>query len=228
MHSVFWTLAKSHHRMPLGQQRGNVLPWENENTADTVPSAQQAGASDYSYNAFIQESTLDEIAFIGGADPLELRRRLMSPYPTATKLIDMIELMSDWKVPLPEGKARGFAFAFSSGTWIAQVIQLAEVADGLRVEKVFCVADAGFVRDERTLGAEIVSSIRSGLSSAIGADGRLQDPLIDVELLRNSTHVGGSGKLAAPLVASALANAVFALTGKRVRSVPLGDEVAFV
>jgi isoquinoline 1-oxidoreductase beta subunit len=227
MHSVFWTLAKSHHHMPPGQRRGNALPWENEDTADIVPQTADAGATDYSYNAFIQESTLDEIAFIGGADPMELRRRLMSPYPTAIKLIDRIELMSDWKASLPEGKARGFAFAFSSGTWIAQVIQLAQTAGGLEVEKVFCVADAGFVRDERMLGAEVVASIRSGLATAIGTDAGPQDPPIDVELLRNSTNIGGTGKLAAPLVASALANAVFALTGKRVRSVPLGDEVVF-
>lgn len=227
MHSVFWTLAESHNRMPPGQRRGDVLPWENEEAGRTVPQASGTAASDYSHNAFLQESTLDEIAFIGGADPLELRRRLMSPYPTAVKLIDRIELMSGWKMPLPESRARGFAFAFSSGTWIAQVVQLAETANGLHVEKVFCVADAGVVGDERRLGAEIVAGIHAGLSSAIGADRGPHVPTVDVELLRNAAHIGGTGKLAAPLVASALANAVFALTGKRLRSVPLGDEVAF-
>jgi isoquinoline 1-oxidoreductase beta subunit len=230
MHSVFWTLAKSHHQMPAGQRRGNALPWESETATDPRPQTSREGAVDYSHNAFIQESTLDEIAFIGGADPLELRRRLMSPYPAATRLIDAIEAMSDWQAPLPKGKARGFAFALSFGTWIAVVVQISEAEAGLRIEKVFCAADPGFVRDERCFRAEMASGIRAGLSVAIGPDSTIarHEPEVEVDLLRCSTHLGGNGKLIVPPVIPALANAVFALTGKRLRSMPLGDEVAFI
>jgi isoquinoline 1-oxidoreductase beta subunit len=230
MHSVFWTLAKSHNRMPSGQRRANALPWENDVATDMRPEAGQDGTADYSYNAFIQESTLDEIAFIGGADPLELRRKLMSPYPVATRLIDAVDSMSGWQAALPDGKARGFAFALSFGTWLATVVQVSEEAAGLRIEKVFCAADPGFVRDERSFRAELTSAIRSGLSAAIGFDGAAayREPEIELDLLRNSTHLGSNGKLIVPPVASALANAVFALTGKRLRSVPLSDEVNFV
>jgi isoquinoline 1-oxidoreductase beta subunit len=207
-----------------------MLPWENEAATDARPQIVREGAGDYSHNAFIQESTLDEIAFIGGADPLELRRRLMSPYPAATRLIDAIDAMSDWRTPLPEGKARGFAFALSFGTWIAAVVHISKEEAGLRIEKVFSAADPGFVRDERCFRAEMISAIRAGLAVAIGAENAIarHEPEIEVDLLRCSTHLGGTGKLVVPPVTPALANAVFALTGKRLRSMPLSDEVAFI
>jgi isoquinoline 1-oxidoreductase beta subunit len=230
MHSVFWTLAKSHHRLPAGQRRGNALSWESDVTANMAPQAVEEGAAGYSYNAFVQESTLDEIAFIGGVDPLELRRKLMSPYPAAIRLIDAVESMSDWQTPLPGGKARGFAFALSFGTWIAAIVEISGKEAGIRIEKAFCAADSGFVRDERSFRAHLTSAVRAGLSHATGADGSpaRHEPEIEVDLLRGATHPGGSAKLIVPPVVPALANAVFALTGKRLRSVPLSDEVAFV
>jgi isoquinoline 1-oxidoreductase beta subunit len=229
MHSVFWTLAKSHHRMPSGQRYGNAQPWEDDLSTDMGSQATRDGGADYSHNAFIQESTLDEIAFIGGADPLELRRKLMSPYPVAIRLIDAVGSMSGWQAPLPKGRARGFAFALSFGTWIAAIVQISAGGSGLHVEKVFCAADPGFVRDERSFRAELIAATRAGLSAAVGPDSAVagREAKIEIDLLRNSTHMGGNGKLVVPPIMPALANAVFALTGKRVRNMPLGDEVAF-
>lgn len=200
-----------------------------------------------SYNAFMHESFIDEIAVAGRIDSLELRRRLMAPYPVAMKLIDAVELMSDWKTPLPKGRARGFAFTLSFGTWVAEVVEVSEQESGIRVEKVFCAADAGVVLDERNFRAQMMSGIVYGLSAAIGqkitfSDGVVEQanfsdhdgmrmyqcPEIEVELLSNSKHMGGAGEPATPPVMPALANAVFALTGKRVRRMPLGEEVTFV
>jgi isoquinoline 1-oxidoreductase beta subunit len=200
-----------------------------------------------SYNAFMHESFMDEIAVAGKTDPIELRRKLMAPYPVATKLIDAVEAMSGWKTPLPKGKARGFAFTLSFGTWVAEVVQVSQEEAGIRIEKVFCAADAGVVLDERNFRAQMMSGIVYGLSAATGqkitfADGMVEQtnfsdhdgmrmyqcPEIEVELLSNSKHMGGAGEPATPPVMPALANAIFALTGKRVRRMPLGDEVTFV
>ena len=200
-----------------------------------------------SYNAFMHESFMDEIAASGKTDPLALRRKLMKPYPVALALIDKVAEMSDWDTPLPKGKARGFAFTLAFGTWVAEVVQLSQEEAGIRIEKVFCAADAGVVLDERNFKAQMMSGIIFGLSAAVGqkitfADGVVeqmnfsdhdglrmyQAPEIDIELLGNSPHMGGAGEPATPPVMPALANAVFALTGKRVRRMPLGDEVTFI
>ena len=200
-----------------------------------------------SYNAFMHESFMDEIAVAGKVDPLALRRKLMAPHEVAIKLIDAVESMSDWTSPLPKGKARGFAFTLSFGTWVAEVVQISQEEGGVRVEKVFCAADAGVVLDERNFRAQMMSGIIFGLSAAIGqkitfADGVVEQsnfsdhdgmrmyqcPQIEVKLLNNSNHMGGAGEPATPPVMPALANALFALTGKRVRRLPLGDETTFV
>jgi isoquinoline 1-oxidoreductase beta subunit len=200
-----------------------------------------------SYNAFMHESFIDEIAATAKKDPLELRRKLMAPYPVALKLIDAIEVMSDWKTPLPKDRARGFAFTLSFGTWVAQVVEISQQEAGIKVEKVYCAADAGAVLDERNFRAQMMSGIVYGLSAAIGqkitfADGAIEQmnfsdhdgmrmyqcPEIEVELLSNSTHMGGAGEPATPPVMPALANAVFALTGQRLRRMPFADDVTFV
>ncbi|MFM2282096.1 MAG: hypothetical protein RLZZ444_4327 [Pseudomonadota bacterium] len=201
----------------------------------------------YSYNAFMHESFIDEIAAAGKVDPLALRRKLMAPYPVATALLDKVAEMSGWSTPLPQGKARGIAFTVAFGTWVAQVVQVAQEEAGIRIEKVFCAADAGLVLDERNFSAQLMSGIVFGLSAAVGqkitfADGMVeqmnfsdhdglrmyQTPVIEIAFLANSEHMGGAGEPGTPPVMPALANAVFALTGKRVRRMPLADEVTFV
>jgi isoquinoline 1-oxidoreductase beta subunit len=200
-----------------------------------------------SYNAFMHESFIDEVAIAGKTDPLALRRKLMAPYPIATALLDAVAKMSGWKTPLPKGKARGLAFTLSFGTWVAQVVQVSQEESGIRIEKVFCAADAGLVLDDRNFRAQMMSGIIYGLSAATGqkitfADGVVEQqnfsdhdgmrmyqcPEIEVVLLGNSKHMGGAGEPATPPVMPALANAIFALTGKRVRRMPLFEEVTFV
>jgi len=200
-----------------------------------------------SYNAFMHESFLDEVATAGKTDPLALRQKLMAPYPVATALLDTVAIMSDWKTPLPKGKARGLAFTLSFGTWVAQVVQVGQEETGIRIEKVFCAADAGLVLDERNFRAQMMSGILYGLSAATAqkitfAEGMVEQqnfsdhdgmriyqcPEIEVELLSNSKHMGGAGEPATPPVMPALANAIFALTGTRIRRMPLFDSVTFV
>lgn len=200
-----------------------------------------------SYNAFMHESFIDEIAVAGKTDPLALRRKLMAPYPVATALLDKVADMSGWTTPLPAGRARGLAFTLSFGTWVAQVVEVSDRDGSVKIDKVYCAADAGLVLDERNYKAQMMSGIIFGLSAVMQqqitfADSVVeqqnygdhqplrmpQAPEIEIALLANSTHMGGAGEPGTPPVMAALANAVFALTGKRVRRMPLDGEVTFV
>jgi isoquinoline 1-oxidoreductase beta subunit len=201
----------------------------------------------YSYNSFMHESFIDELAHAGKIDPLDLRRKLMKDYPVALAVVEKAAAMSGWSTPLPKGKARGLAFCLAFGTWVAEVVQVAEVQGGIRVEKVFVAADPGTVLDERNFKAQMMSGVIYGLSAATAqqitfADGATeqqnfdtfdglrmyQAPAVEIEILTNSAHMGGAGEPATPPVMAALANAIFALNGKRVRKMPLNGEVTFV
>lgn len=200
-----------------------------------------------SFNGFFHEGFMDEIAVAGKLDPLELRRRLMTDYPTAVNVIDKVGTMSRWGETLPAGKAKGFAFTLSFGTWVAEVVQVADVGGKIRIEKVWCAADPGQVIDPAIFKAQMMSGIVYGLSSAIGeeitfADGAAQQsnfhdygpmrmyqcPEIEVGLLETAHRMGGAGEPGTPPSIPALANAVYALTGKRIRSMPLSKEAEFV
>jgi isoquinoline 1-oxidoreductase beta subunit len=200
-----------------------------------------------SFNAFMHESFIDEIAAAGKTDPLALRKRLMASYPVATALLDKVAAMSGWGTPLPAGRARGIAFTLSFGTWVAQVVEISDRDGSIKVDRVFCAADAGTVLDERNFKAQLMSGIIFGLSAAMQqqitfASGMVEqqnygdhDPLrmpqapeIEIDFLANSTHMGGAGEPGTPPVMAALANAIFALTGKRVRRMPFNADVTFV
>jgi isoquinoline 1-oxidoreductase beta subunit len=229
MHSVFWTLAKTDYGAAV-QGTDSRSAWAEDQASDIVPSRLHDDMQDLSYNAFIQESTLDEIAYAGGTDPLDLRRRLMSPYPAATRLIDAVARMSNWQEPVTRGKARGFAFAFSNGSWVAEVIEVSEAETGIRIDAVHCAVDAGPLADESIRRAVIEADIRRALREATGREirQRAEAPTIHVKLLKNAVRPGLGGAPAAQPIMPALANAVFALTGKRIRRTPLGDEIAFL
>jgi isoquinoline 1-oxidoreductase beta subunit len=200
-----------------------------------------------SFNAFMHESFIDEIAVAGKTDPVALRKTLMAPYPVAVALIDKVAAMSGWGTPLPAGRARGIAFTLSFGTWVAQVVEISDRDGSIKVDRVFCAADAGTVLDERNFKAQLMSGIIFGLSACMQqqitfADGVVEqqnyadhDPLrmpqvpeIEIAFLANSTHMGGAGEPGTPPVMAALANAIFALTGKRVRRMPFNADVTFV
>ncbi|GEO86182.1 MULTISPECIES: xanthine dehydrogenase family protein molybdopterin-binding subunit [Alphaproteobacteria] len=200
----------------------------------------------YSYNTFMHESFIDEIAHIGGKDPLELRRALMSDFPVALGVIDKVATMVSWSTPPAPGRARGLAFALSFGTWVAQIIEVSKTAGTIRIEKVWCAADPGIVLDPLNFKAQMMSGIIYGLSAAVGqqitfADGVVeqsnfhaydalrmnQSPAIEVELLENAHRLGGAGEPGTPPSMPALGNAIFALTGKRLRALPFSKEVDF-
>jgi isoquinoline 1-oxidoreductase subunit beta len=200
-----------------------------------------------SFNGYFHECFIDEIAQAGGIDPLDLRLKLMADFPVATALLETVADMSGWRTPPADGHARGLAFTLSFGTWVAQVVEVAQTERGIRIAHVWCAADPGTVLDPDIFKAQIVSGIIYGLSSCLGeevtfAAGRVQQsnfhdfdalrmhqsPPIDVTLLENSGHMGGAGEPGTPPAIPALANAVFALTGQRIRQMPLTREAEFV
>jgi isoquinoline 1-oxidoreductase beta subunit len=199
-----------------------------------------------SINGFFNECFLDEIAVAGKLDPVEMRKTLMADFPAAVKVVEKAAAMSNWGEELPEGKAKGFAFALSFGSWVAEVVQIAETPSGIRIEKVWIAADVGTAIDPGIIEAQLISGAIYGLSAAMMQEITLSDgaveqsnfhdydairinqcPAFEVAILENFHKMGGVGEVGTPPAAPALANAIFALTGKRIRSLPLNKEVSF-
>lgn len=200
-----------------------------------------------SINGFFHECFIDELAASSGMDPLEYRLKLMASYPVATALLEKVADMSDWRSQPAEGRARGLAFTLSFGTWVAEVVEISRDDRGIRVENVWCAADPGTVLDPGIFEAQMMSGIVFGLSAALGqeitlSEGRVQQsnfhdfdalridrcPAIHVEILQNAPRMGGAGEPSTPPVAAALGNAIFALTGERLRRMPFTHDVTFV
>lgn len=231
----------------------------SHNQPYTIPSYRVAGvkadlkvpvgfwrAVGNSFNGYFHESFMDEIATAGGIDPVELRRRLMTDHPTALGAVNRVAEMAGWGEAVPAGRARGFAFTLSFGSWVAEIVEIADTPAGIRVEKVWIAADVGLALDPAIIEAQLVSGAIFGLSSAIDqqitfADGMVEQtnfhdfdamrihqcPQFEVSILENARRMGGVGEIGTPPAIPALANAVFALTGKRIRQLPLSREVAF-
>lgn len=199
-----------------------------------------------SFNGFFHESFMDEIAEAGGLDPVELRRRLMRDFPAALAVVDKAAAMSGWAEPAGEGRAKGFAFTLSFGSWVAEVVEVADTPEGVKIEKVWIAADVGTALDPGIIEAQLVSGAVFGLSSAMNQevtlkDGRVEQsnlhdfdamrihqcPDFEVAILENHPKMGGVGEIGTPPAVAALANAVSRLKGKRFRSLPLSKEVAF-
>jgi len=199
-----------------------------------------------SVNGHFHEAFMDEIAHAGGIDPVALRLKLMAPWPTATGVVEKVAEMAGWGSPLPEGHARGFAFTASFGSWVAEIVEISQQPAGIRLEKMWIAADVGRALDPANIEAQLVSGAIFGLSAAMNqeitfADGRVEQtnfhdfdamrifqcPRFEVAVLQNAPKMGGVGEIGTPPAAPALANAIFALTGKRIRQLPLSREVAF-
>ncbi|RWL18477.1 MAG: xanthine dehydrogenase family protein molybdopterin-binding subunit [Mesorhizobium sp.] len=199
-----------------------------------------------SINGFFHEGFLDEIAVAGKTDPVDLRKKLMAAYPAAVKVVEKVAEMAKWGETLPAGKAKGIAFTLSFGSWVGEIVQVADTPSGIRIEKVWIAADVGTALDPDIIEAQLISAAVYGLSAAMGqeitfAEGMVEQsnfhdydamrifqcPAFEVAILENFHKMGGVGEVGTPPAAPALANAVFALTGKRIRTLPLSKEVTF-
>jgi isoquinoline 1-oxidoreductase beta subunit len=195
---------------------------------------------------FFAESFLDELIHAAGADPMEERLRLCD-HPVARKVLEAVAEMSDWGSDLGPNRGRGVALVESFGTPTAEVIEVTATLGGIRIDKVFVAADVGRVVDPVNFENQVQGAVIWGLGHAINseityADGmaeqdnyhmaeglRLyQTPQIMVRGLENGTKVRGIGEPPVPPAAPALANAIFAATGTRLREMPFNRHMDFV
>jgi isoquinoline 1-oxidoreductase beta subunit len=199
-----------------------------------------------SQNHFVTESFIDELAHAAGVDPLAYRIRLLQS-PGAVRHLRALEAVaeqSQWRSPLPAGRARGVAVAESFGSVVAEVAEVSLNADGTpRVHRVVCVVDCGTAVNPLTIEAQMQSAIVYGLSAALrGAitieRGRVvqsnfhdyaplridEMPHVEVHILPSSEPPTGVGEPGTPPIAPTVCNALFALTGKRIRRLPIRAE----
>ncbi|MEZ5753401.1 MAG: molybdopterin cofactor-binding domain-containing protein [Paracoccaceae bacterium] len=206
-----------------------------------VGSWRSVGASQ---NAFFHETAMDELAHLAGADPVEFRLVHIDHDPSR-KVIEAVAEMSNWGSPTP-GRAKGIAFCLSFGVPVAEVIEVASTPDGLRLTGAWIAADPGIALDPGNIEAQLQGGMIYGLSAAIRgeitlADGMVQQPNfwdyeplrlrecppIATRILENMPHIRGIGEPGTPPAAPALGNAIFALTGQRLRDLPFARSVTF-
>ncbi len=194
-----------------------------------------------SFNGFFHESFIDELAHAAGADPLQFRFDHIAPLsPPTAKLLAAVRDMSGWTGKTPDGIGRGVAVTWSFGTPVAQVIEVANSDDGIRITKAWIACDVGTALDPRNIRAQMEGGMIYGLSAAMHgeitfANGEVEQenfpdydalrmgtaPVTEVQVLENNPHMGGVGEPGTPPSMPALANALFDLTGKRARELPL-------
>lgn len=192
-----------------------------------------------SQNAFVVECFLDELAHAGKHDPLALRLKLLTEHPRHREVLQQAAQRAGWGKPRP-GRALGLAVHECFGSIVAEVAEVSVAKGKITVHRVVCAIDCGMVVNPDTVRAQVESSIVFGLTAALkGAitlkDGRVEQtnfhnyPLLSIDetpeietiIITSAEPPGGVGEPATPPIAPAVANAVFAATGKRLRSLPL-------
>jgi isoquinoline 1-oxidoreductase beta subunit len=194
----------------------------------------------HSHNAFFAESFVDELAHAAGIDALQFRLDLLRLKPRHAAVLKLAAQKAGWGQPLPAGRARGLALHESFGTIVAQVIDVSLADNRPRVHRVVCALDCGVVVHPQGVAQQVESSVVFGLSAAlfgrIDIEGGVvkqknfpdyplltlaQTPVIETHPVPSQRPPTGMGEPALPPVAPALANALFALTGRRLRELPL-------
>lgn len=198
----------------------------------------------HSHTAFVVETFLDELAHAAGKDPFEYRRALLQKQPRHKRVLEVVADKAGWGKPLPAGRGRGIAVHQSFGSFVAQVAEVSLSDQGkLRVHRVVCAIDCGPVVNPDGVRAQMEGGIVFGLTAALYGEitfekGRVKQrnfhdypmlrmnemPEVEVHIVASTDRMGGVGETAVPPIAPAVANAAFAVTGKRIRSLPIRAE----
>jgi isoquinoline 1-oxidoreductase subunit beta len=211
------------HEAPDGMLTGN---WRGVGATRNIPPI---------------EGGIDELAHAAKIDPLEYRRRLLQHKPRLLGALDLAAEKASWTNALPQGKGRGIALSEDFGSFAAMISEVSVGDDGkLKIDRIVCAVDCGQVINPDTVDAQILSGIIYGLSATLY--GRLtvqngavvesnfddspvlrihETPKIEVYIVPSSEAPGGIGEVGTPGVAPSLFNAIFAATGKRLRSLPI-------
>jgi isoquinoline 1-oxidoreductase beta subunit len=195
----------------------------------------------HSHTGFSVESFFDEVAHAGGKDPCELRRTLLASQPRMLAVLNLVAEKAGWGKPLAPGRGHGIATHFSFDSYVAQVIEASVEKDGtVRVHRVVCAVDCGRTVNPDIVKAQMEGGIVFGLTAALKTEitlenGRVQQhnfydypmlrmfesPEIEVHIVPSEQNPTGVGEPSVPPVAPALTNAIFAVTGKRIRRLPI-------
>ena len=195
----------------------------------------------HSHNTFAVECFVDELAHAAGQDPVAYRRALLEDDPRTAAVLDLAAERSGWGTPPPAGRARGVALLRAYDSVVAQVAEVSVSDTGqVRVHRVTCAIDCGTVVNPGLVEAQMQGGIVFGLTAALHgeitiAEGRVQQsnffdyemmrmpeaPVVEVHIVPSAEPPGGVGEAGVPPIAPAVANAVFALTGERVRRLPM-------
>jgi isoquinoline 1-oxidoreductase beta subunit len=196
-------------------------------------------------NGFFMECFLDEVAEAAGKDPVELRRELLAHDARALRVVNTAAERAGWGTPLPAGRARGFAYVESYGSLCAQVAEVSMQDGRPVVHRVVVALDCGKQVLPDGVRSQIEGGVIQGLSTALGekiviADGRVQNanfdgykvlrvdeapPVIEAHVIESGERMGGVGEPPVPPITPAVANAVSRLVGRRIRRLPITDEL---
>ena len=199
-----------------------------------------------SHTTFAVETFIDEVAQQAGMDPVAFRRQLLDDSPRMKNVLELAAEKSGWTGPLPKGRGRGIAVAEAFKTFVAQVAEVTVDDSGnVKVDRVVCAVDCGTAINPSIIEAQLQGGIGFGLSAALyGAitlkDGRVQQsnfnsyrvlrmnemPKVEVYIVPSSEHPTGVGEPGVAPIGPAVANAIFAATGKRVRAIPFNQGAA--
>lgn len=191
-------------------------------------------------NPFVVESFIDELADLAKRDPFEIRREMIQENPRLKNVLELAAEKSDWGTPLPDGRGRGIACFEGYGSFCAEVVEVSVGKNQIKLEKVTAVIDCGTVVNPDTVEAQLEGAIVFALTAAMKGEITIRSggvveknyddyqlltysetPVIEIHIVRNFEKVGGVGELGIGACAPALANAIFAASGKRVRKLPI-------
>jgi len=193
----------------------------------------------HTHTAFVMESFIDELAHSASQDPLAYRRRLLKDHPRHLGVLNLAAEKAGWGSALPSGRFRGMAVHESFGSYVAQVAEISMEKGRPRVHRVVGAVDCGVCVNPAGVEAQIQGGVVFGLTAALYGEltfkqGRLEQsnfhdypmvrmreaPAVEVHIVPSTEKSGGIGEVGVPPIAPAVANAVFAATGKRLRRLP--------
>ncbi|MCS3495406.1 isoquinoline 1-oxidoreductase beta subunit [Bradyrhizobium japonicum] len=193
------------------------------------------------HNVFVVESFIDELAHAAKQDPVTYRKGLLGHNPRALAVLSLAAEKAGWASPLPARHGRGISVQFAYGSYTSQVAEVEVAADGsVKVKRIVCALDCGMYVNPDTIEAQVQGGTLFGLTAALHGsitfkDGRVEQsnfdnylpmrideaPVVETHLIKNAEAPGGVGEAPTAIVSAAVTNAIFAATGKRVRSLPI-------